>query len=103
MKRLLFVMGIVGAVAWVVMSCGPLEGIEELIPVEMPVPGMVLIPAGTFMMGSPTTELGRGSDETQHMVRISKAFYLGKYEVTQKEYYDLMGSWPDPDTAPSSS
>jgi formylglycine-generating enzyme required for sulfatase activity len=56
--------------------------------------GMVLIPAGTFTMGSPTSEAGRGSDETQHSVTISKAFFMGKYEVTQKEWVAVMGSNP---------
>ena len=32
---------------------------------------MVLIPAGTFMMGSQEFEAGRYSDETQHEVTIS--------------------------------
>ena len=35
------------------------------------------------MMGSPETEAGRGNDETQHEVTLTKGFYLGKYEVTQ--------------------
>ena len=35
-----------------------------------------LIPAGTFVMGSPLTEQGRGSDETQHQVTLSKPFYM---------------------------
>ncbi|MDR1218295.1 MAG: formylglycine-generating enzyme family protein [Treponema sp.] len=55
---------------------------------------MVRIAGGTFTMGSPSTEVGRGSDETQHSVTISKPFYIGKYEVTQKEWYDVMGSNP---------
>ena len=45
---------------------------------------MVLIPAGKFMMGSPTTEVGRKNDETQHEVTITKPFYMGKYEVTNE-------------------
>ena len=46
----------------------------------------VRIPAGTFIMGSPTTESGRGSDETQHQVTLTKDFYMGKYEVTTTQY-----------------
>jgi len=51
---------------------------------------MKLIPAGSFTMGSPKTEPDRRDDEVQHKVTISKPFYMGIYEVTQKQYYDLM-------------
>jgi formylglycine-generating enzyme required for sulfatase activity len=49
----------------------------------------VLIPPGTFVMGSPKDEPGHGSggyDETQYMVTISKAFYLAKHEVTVGQF-----------------
>ena len=49
---------------------------------------------GTFMMGSPTTESGRSSDETQHQVTLTQGFYLGKYEVTQAQYESIMGRLP---------
>ncbi len=53
----------------------------------------VLIPAGTFRMGSPSTEPGRDSDEGPvHEVRISQPFYLGKYEVTQRQWKAMMGN-----------
>lgn len=52
---------------------------------------MVLIPSGNFIMGSPNTKKNRGKDELQHKVSISYSFYIGKYEVTQKEYQKLMG------------
>jgi formylglycine-generating enzyme required for sulfatase activity len=54
---------------------------------------LVLIPGGTFTMGSPTTEADRNSDETQHTVTLS-AFYMGKYQVTQEQYQAVMGSNP---------
>jgi formylglycine-generating enzyme required for sulfatase activity len=41
-------------------------------------------------MGSPTNEPGRGSDETEHNVTLTKGFYLGKYEVTQAQYEAVM-------------
>jgi hypothetical protein len=44
---------------------------------------MIFCPPGTFTMGSPTNETGRGGDETQHPVTLSHGFYLGKHEVTQ--------------------
>ena len=36
----------------------------------------VLLPAGTFTMGSPSDEPGRESDETQHQVTLTKSFYM---------------------------
>ncbi|MDR2858021.1 MAG: formylglycine-generating enzyme family protein [Novosphingobium sp.] len=49
-------------------------------------PEMVVIPAGTFMMGSPASERGRYGDEgPQHQVRVP-AFAAGKYEVTFAEW-----------------
>jgi len=51
---------------------------------------MKLIPAGTFTMGSPADEMCRRKDEVSHKVRISKPFYMGIHEVTQREFYKLM-------------
>ena len=44
------------------------------------------VPAGEFLMGSPVEELGREEDETQHRVRITKGYWMGKYEVTQAQW-----------------
>ena len=47
---------------------------------------MVMIPSGSFIMGSPETEEGSIDDERpQHQVTI-KAFCLGKYQVTQAQW-----------------
>ena len=51
---------------------------------------MIFCPPGTFTMGSPTSESGRGGDETQHQVTLTNGFYLGKYEVTQAQYQTVM-------------
>jgi formylglycine-generating enzyme required for sulfatase activity len=55
--------------------------------------GMVSIPAGTFTMGSPTTEAGHDSDETLHQVTVS-GFYMSNHEVTQAEWIAVMGGNP---------
>ncbi|MEE4357395.1 MAG: formylglycine-generating enzyme family protein [Desulfococcaceae bacterium] len=52
------------------------------------------IPAGTFMMGSPSTEPGRDSDEVQHQVTLTNDFYMQTTEVTQGQWQAVMGSNP---------
>ncbi|MDP6633772.1 MAG: SUMF1/EgtB/PvdO family nonheme iron enzyme [Phycisphaerae bacterium] len=47
---------------------------------------LVWIPAGEFSMGSPAGEKGRSSSERLHKVRITKAFYIGYFEVTRHQY-----------------
>ncbi len=60
---------------------------------------MVLIPAGTFMMGSPGTEkwrtnnaIGATGDESQHRVTISRPFYLQRLEMTQAAFARVTGN-----------
>ena len=50
------------------------------------------IEPGVFMMGSPTNEMGRLGDETQHEVKISKAFYISIFETTQSQFKSIMKS-----------
>jgi formylglycine-generating enzyme len=64
------------------------------VPTNVVTANMVWVPPGTFVMGSPTSEAQRNSYETQHTVTLTKGFYMGKYEVTQGEYLELMGSNP---------
>ncbi|HXR59643.1 MAG TPA: formylglycine-generating enzyme family protein [Burkholderiales bacterium] len=50
-------------------------------------PRLVVLPAGTFTMGSPATESGRGQDEgPQRQVAIAQPFALGRGEVTVAEF-----------------
>jgi sulfatase modifying factor 1 len=51
---------------------------------------MIWVEPGTFTMGSPESETGRSTNETQHEVTLTKGFYLGKYEVTQAQYEAVM-------------
>ena len=55
---------------------------------------MIYVAPGSFMMGSPESEEGREDDETQHRVTLTKGFWLGKYEVTQKQWKSVMGNNP---------
>jgi formylglycine-generating enzyme required for sulfatase activity len=63
---------------------------------------MIWCSPGTFTMGSPKTEAGRGTDETEHNVTLTHGFYLGKYEVTQAQYEVVMaGVTGDQNATPS--
>jgi formylglycine-generating enzyme required for sulfatase activity len=62
---------------------------------------MVYVEGGTFTMGCTSEQSSCYDDERPaHLVKLS-SYYIGKYEVTQKEWLDVMGSWPS--RAPSSS
>ena len=50
---------------------------------------MALVPAGEFMMGSPADEKYRADSELQRKVKISKPFYMGIHELTQRQFYYL--------------
>ena len=52
---------------------------------------MIWCGPGTFMMGSPATEAGRFDDEAIHPVKLTKGFWLGKYEVTQAQWESVTG------------
>jgi formylglycine-generating enzyme required for sulfatase activity len=54
----------------------------------------VLIPAGSFVMGSPPDEPGRGDDERQHRVTLTKGFYISVTEVTQGQWHQIIGNDP---------
>ncbi|HSV98789.1 MAG TPA: formylglycine-generating enzyme family protein [Sedimentisphaerales bacterium] len=57
-----------------------------------------LIPAGTFTMGSPKSKDGifelYSEERPQHEVTLTRAFYCGKFEVTQGQWKQVMGSNP---------
>ncbi|WP_333316947.1 SUMF1/EgtB/PvdO family nonheme iron enzyme [Microcoleus sp. B4-C1] len=54
---------------------------------------MVHIPAGSFMMGSPSGE-GNDNERPQHQVTFAQPFYIGKYPITQKQWQAVMGYNP---------
>jgi len=55
------------------------------VDAQKPVIEWANIPAGTFTMGSPVTEEGRDTNETQHQVTLS-AFKMSKYEITVGQF-----------------
>lgn len=46
------------------------------------------------MMGSPKSESDHQSNEEQHKVTLTQDFYIGVFEVTQKQWERVMGNWP---------
>jgi len=60
-------------------------------------PSFASIPAGSFSMGSPSSEPCRqldGAQETQHTVTLSNAFQMSRHEITQGQFQSLMGYNP---------
>ena len=57
------------------------------------------IPVGEFVMGSPRDEEGRDKDEDQVQVSITKAFYMGKTEVTEAQYSEMIDGVSPSDNA----
>ena len=77
------------------------EWLSLTIPAELlatPVANMVRIEPGEFLMGSPAAEPDRSGNEgaggAQVTTLITRGFWMGKYEVTQQEYLDVIGSNP---------
>src|SRR5262249_28979902 len=55
----------------------------------------VRVRAGRFVMGSPQNEPNSSTEERpQHEVTLTKDFYVGAHEVTQKQYETVMGTNP---------
>ena len=56
-------------------------------------PALVVVPAGSYVMGSPTSDAeGHSSERPQHAVRIGAPFAVGVYEVTFAEWDACAGA-----------
>ena len=60
---------------------------SKIIPISTGLE-MIWVEPGTFSMGQ------EGVAESVHEVTITKGFYMGKYEITQNQYMDLIGLNP---------
>jgi formylglycine-generating enzyme required for sulfatase activity len=49
-------------------------------------PELVVLPAGSFLMGSPASEPERDADEPQHRVNITKSFAIATTQVTWNQW-----------------
>jgi formylglycine-generating enzyme required for sulfatase activity len=83
-----------GTPQWIVPSVDTASAAEKesttvfLCPVtKLP---FQLIPAGSFSMGSPLHEEGRYTDEHTHKVTITRKFWMGRTETTQKAWETVM-------------
>ena len=63
--------------------------------------GYCYIAPGSFLMGSPTTELGRKQDEAQRAVELTYGLYVAEYEVTQGAWARLAESRTDWNATPA--
>ncbi|MCL2000260.1 MAG: formylglycine-generating enzyme family protein, partial [Planctomycetes bacterium] len=79
---------LLGLLVYGVHGCGRSQAKEITNSIGME---LVLIPAGSFMMGS---DNAYDNEKPVHKVTISKPFYLGKYPVTQAQWVAVMGSNP---------
>lgn len=72
------------------------ETSSQTISFTDPITGMgfIRVKAGTFMMGSPEKDVDRYRNEFLHEVNLTKDYYLGKFEVTQREWEVIMGRNP---------
>lgn len=63
----------------------------DILPLR---PEMLVLPAGSFLMGSPSNEEGRFDGEAQHEVKLTRPFAISRTEVTQGMYTRVIGSNP---------
>ena len=108
LKPAAIALGAVGAIALLLVFLltrgqGPSAEKLPLTPAQLAVGdpiensiGMVMvpIPAGEFLMGSPDSETSRTDNETQHRVKLTNSFQLGRTEVTQGQWQAVMGTTP---------
>jgi formylglycine-generating enzyme required for sulfatase activity len=80
------------------LGCGDGKSFINSIGMEF-----VRVPAGSFTMGTKEVQAdpfsnrppaGNSNEKPAHQVTISQDFYMGKYEVTQAQWYAVMGNNP---------
>ena len=85
MKNQSFYFPLVAIAALFIASCGANSTPDVADESTKPTIKWASIPAGTFMMGSPASEVDRSDDEIEHEVKLS-AFKMSAYEVTFEQY-----------------
>ena len=77
-----------------VLLCGIAQGAEPKTVTNTIGMKLIEIPAGEFTMGSPAGEKDRAGWEAQVAVTLTKPFWLGKTEVTQGQWQQVMSTEP---------
>jgi formylglycine-generating enzyme required for sulfatase activity len=90
-----------GAAALCLVPGAPAAALEPAPPGGMPIVNsagmeLVLVPAGTFTMGSPPGAPLRQEEETTRRVTLTKALRIATTEVTQKQWVAVMGAGAQP-------
>ena len=76
-------------------SSGPVQPMEPIETTNSIGMKLRLIPTGQFMMGSPDSDTNaERREKPQHLVKVTKPFYLGVFEVTQQQYEKVMDRNP---------
>jgi len=71
-----------------------LMGQTITLPGDVPLE-LVWVPGGTFMMGRYPGEADSSNrEDPQHPVTMPYGFWMGKYEITQQQWFAVQGSWP---------
>ena len=88
------------ATPYVISNTAPARtGARFYRAVAMSRTNMILIPAGAFVMGSPTNEVDRSLDESpQTTVTFTLPLWMGTYHVTQQEFLSVTGLNPSAST-----
>ena len=64
---------------------------QPAVEIDPIIPDMILVESGTFEMGS---SVGHADEQPVHRVRITRPFYIGRYEVTFDEYDRFYSATP---------
>ena len=87
-------LGVMAVLALAGCPPAPPEAETIMLPGDVPL-DMVWVPAGTFMMGRyPGEQDGSTSGDPQHQVTLAQGFWMGKYELTKRQWTAVMGSTP---------
>ena len=67
---------------------------EQVVKAPSVAMRFVHVPAGSFVMGCPDSEVEGHNFQKEHKVKLTKGFYIGIHEVTQEQYKAVMGTRP---------